>query len=307
VSETTNVNLLVPIGTQVVVRHEVRVLKRVIPAGAVGRVVEAPVDATHSYTVRFPDGANTKLRRTEFAIRKQVQGIPMDGRAASDGADDLQRFVIYRCVVGSQAFGLARDGSDIDRRGIYLPSADLHWSLYGVPEQLESADGDDVYWELQKFLMLALKANPNVLECLSTPLIEFATPLARELLAMGHAFISKLVYQTYNGYVLSQFKRMEQDVRATGTVRWKHAMHLIRLLLSGICILQEGLVPLNVGHHRDRLLAIRDGQVSWNDVETWRQELHDRFDRAFESTSLPERPEYDRVNDFLLLARRSAL
>jgi RNA repair pathway DNA polymerase beta family len=46
----------------------------------------------------------------------------------------LERWVIYRCVVGSRAFGLAEAGSDTDRRGIYLPPAARHWSLAGVPE-----------------------------------------------------------------------------------------------------------------------------------------------------------------------------
>ncbi len=44
--------------------------------------------------------------------------------------------------------------------------AELHWSLYGVPEQLENEETQEAYWELQKFIVLALKANPNVLECL---------------------------------------------------------------------------------------------------------------------------------------------
>ena len=61
--------------------------------------------------------------------------------------------------------------SDIDRRGIYLPPAHLHWSLYGVPEQLENSATEETYWEIQKFLTLALKANPNVLECMHTPLV----------------------------------------------------------------------------------------------------------------------------------------
>jgi hypothetical protein len=53
-----------------------------------------------------------------------------------------------------------------------------------------------------------------VLECLWSPLVEHATPLARELLALRGAFLSKLAYATYNGYVLSQFKKIEQGLRA---------------------------------------------------------------------------------------------
>jgi hypothetical protein len=144
---------------------------------------------------------------------------------------DWQPFIIYRCVVGSQAFGLSGDDSDVDRRGIYLPLAELHWSLYGVPEQIENNDTQEAYWELQKVavrkhLVMALKANPNILECLHTSLVEHATPLAQELLAARQRFLSKLIYQTYNGYVMSQFKKLEQDLRARGEIKWKHAMHL---------------------------------------------------------------------------------
>lgn len=52
--------------------------------------------------------------------------------------EDLLRFVIYRCIVGSTAYGLSDEHSDTDRRGFYLPPAHLHWSLTGVPEQLDS-------------------------------------------------------------------------------------------------------------------------------------------------------------------------
>ncbi len=120
--------------------------------------------------------------------------------------------------------------------------------------------------------MLALKANPNVLECLFTPLVETATPLAEELLAMRSSFLSRLVYQTYNGYVLSQFKKMQSDLRNQGQVKWKHVMHLVRLLLSGIEVLQTGSLSVRVDAHREKLLAIRDGAMPWEEVEHWRRE-----------------------------------
>ncbi|HUT36158.1 MAG TPA: nucleotidyltransferase domain-containing protein [Planctomycetota bacterium] len=218
---------------------------------------------------------------------------------------DLREFVIYRCIVGSQAFGLAEPGSDTDRRGIYLPPARLHWSLQGVPEQLEDEAASVCYWELQKFLTLALKANPNVLECLYTPLVELATPLAEELRGMRAAFLSKLVYQTYNGYVLSQFRKMDQDLRTRGAIRWKHAMHLIRLLLSGRELLRSGTLPVDVGEHRERLLAVRRGKVPWEEVEEWHLALHRELDAAYAATSLPDQPNCEAANEFLIRARRT--
>jgi predicted nucleotidyltransferase len=79
-----------------------------------------------------------------------------------------------------------------------------------VPEQVQNPATDECYWELQKFLTLALKANPNILECLYTPLVEEVTPLAEELLAMRESFLSRLIFQSYGGYVVSQFKKLER-------------------------------------------------------------------------------------------------
>jgi predicted nucleotidyltransferase len=302
-------DLIYSVGTQVVTR--VAIIgsggHTLHPPGAVGVVVLAPVDGDHSYRVRFLDGFETSLHKEDVvSLARHKEGDLGDSHLAAD-TGDLNERVIYRCIIGSQAYGLASEQSDIDRRGIYLPPGERHWSLFGVPEQLENHATQEAYWELQKFLVLALKANPNVLECLYSPLVEQATPLARELLAMRTSFLSRMVYQTYNGYVMSQFKKMQADIRNHGQVKWKHVMHLLRLLLSGVEVLRHGHVPVHVGEHRDQLLAIRRGDVAWGDVEQWRKHLHAEFNSAYEQTSLPQRPDYERVNDFLVMARRRAL
>src|SRR5262249_48858208 len=271
------------------------------PDGRVGVVGHAPSAPEHSYRVRFADGAEASFRRADLTIFKHAQSDVPGGPDSTD----LYRFVIYRCIAGSAAYGLSQEGSDIDRRGFYLPPADLEWSLAGVPGQLET-DNEEVYWEIEKFIRLALKANPNVLECLYSPLIETCTPLARELIDLRSIFLSRYVHQTYNAYVLSQFKKLEQDLRNHGQVRWKHVMHLIRLLLSGVEVLKHGFVSLRVDEYRDRLLAIRRGDVPWDQVEQWRLSLHKELDEALTSTSLPEHPDYERANEFLIRARRLA-
>ena len=300
-------HLILPAGTQVVTVVECRGLagdaRR--SKGTVGKIIKSPTDSTHAYLIQFPDGGQVSLHRQEIAIRKQVQSLNFDRPEALSDDSDLNKYIIYRCVVGSRAYGLDVDGSDIDRRGIFLPPADLHWSLYGLPEQIENQQKEECFWELQKFLVLALKANPNVLECLYTPLVEMASPIAQELLLERSRLLSKLVYQTYNGYVLSQFKKLEGDLRSHGELKWKHVMHLVRLLSSGITILQEGFVPVKIEDNKGRLLAIRNGQVSWEEVNIWRLELHSQFASAFDQTKLPERPDYEWTNDFLIRARRT--
>jgi len=284
-------HITIPAGTKVIAR----------PSGRVGIVTHAPASPEHQYRVRFAEGDEASFRRGELTIyRHEMAEVPRLFNESS-----LFRFVAYRCVVGSTAYGLAQDGSDIDRRGFYLPPADLAWSLAGVPEQIET-DQEECYWEIGKFLRLALKANPNILECLYSPLVEHCTPLAGELIAAREMFLSQYVQRTYNAYVLSQFKKIEQDLRSHGEIRWKHVMHLLRLLLSGVTVLREGFVPLRVDAYRERLLAIRRGEVSWEEVERWRLRLHTELDEAMGKTALAEQPDYQRANDFLIRARRAA-
>jgi predicted nucleotidyltransferase len=295
-------DLIVPIGTQIVVRKQLGDDSNE-SLGAVAEIIAYPSDAQHEYRVRLVDGSQNSLKRNQFSILKQVKTGPISDSAAAHPEHDFGRYVIYRCVVGSQAYGLSRADSDVDRRGIYLPPAELGWSIFGVPEQIEKRETQECYWELKKFLILALKANPNILECLFTPMVEQSSEIADALLARRHIFLSRLVYQTYNGYVMSQFKKLEQDLRATGKVKWKHAMHLIRLLLQGISVLNEAHVPVRVLQHRDALLNIRDGAQPWDEVNAWRLSLHREFESAFDVTSLPDSPNYQEANRLLVWAR----
>jgi predicted nucleotidyltransferase len=298
--------LIVPTGTQVVLRSDVVKTGSTSshPIGEIAEIILPPKDGGTGYTAKFADGTEAHLQRQQFSILKQVKAGPIGDPANAVSADALRQYIVYECIVGSRAFGLDRDDSDVDRRGVYLPPAELQWSLYGVPEQLEFTDREECYWEFEKFIGLALKANPNILECLYTPLVERTTEVGSALLESRTCFLSKLVYQTYNGYVLSQFKKLEQDLRTAGEIKWKHAMHLIRLLLQGITVLRERIVPVPVGEHRAALLAVRDGLQTWEDVNHWRLSLHNEFEAAYRSSSLPESPDYSRANELLLWARR---
>src|SRR2546427_597336 len=103
---------------------------------------------------------------------------------------------------------------------------------------------------------------------------------------------------------MSQFKKIEQDIRNSGQIKWKHAMHLLRLLLTGAATLRDARVPVRVEAHRDRLLAVKHGEMPWAEVDAWRKELHRDFERALTETKLPERPDYEAANRFLIRARR---
>ncbi len=295
-------------GTRVIIQFDERDAQgRVIHSrGSVGVVVRSPDPESALVRVRFMDGSLRVLSSDQILVLAPDQE-DQGAQTSSLPHNDFYDRIIFRAVIGSHAYGLTVEGSDTDRRGVYLPRAEQHWSFAGVPEQLEYEPTQEVYWELEKFLTLALKANPNVLECLYSPIIEMATPLGRELLALRSIFLSRLVYQTYNGYAHSQFKKMQNDQRLHGTVKWKHVMHLIRLLLAGIGIIRDGCVPVTVSEHREQLLAIRQGQMPMSEIEAWRTQLQLDFAALVHRSQLPEQPDYRRAEEFLLAARRRAL
>ena len=81
-------------------------------------------------------------------------------------------------------------------------------------------------------------------------------------------------------------------------------MHLIRLLHSGIAALQTGEIRVEVGEHREELLEIKAGGLSFDKVKQRALDLDGRFQEAFERTTLPEQPDFARVDRFLCAARR---
>lgn len=115
------------------------------------------------------------------------------------------------------------------------------------------------------------------------------------------------MYQTYSGYVLSQFKKLETDFRRGGAPKWKHVMHLIRLLLAARALLLEAKLVVDVGPDRERLLAVKRGELPWAEVEQWRLALHEELDKALPRTALPATPDVARVDAWLRSVRKRSL
>ena len=301
---------MIAAGTQVVLQVEKPVFRADgSPAencfrkpGSVGVIAECPARVDGQYIVEFSNGETARATFEELVLRRQE----IENQLSKLDVD-LRPYIIYRCQVGSKAFGLAHDQSDDDIRGIFLPPARLHWSLYSLPEQLEFTDGaDEVFWEIEKFVRLALKANPNVLETLWTPIVIQADETAEQLRSIRTAFLSKHLYKTYSGYVLSQFRRMKNTLKNSGKYKPKHAMHLVRLLHCGVAALRTGEILIDVGDHREELLNIRDGNLSFEAVQARALEIDAEFQQEFAVTDLPEQPDFEVVNQFLVDARRRA-
>ncbi|MFF8418795.1 DNA polymerase beta superfamily protein [Streptomyces sp. NPDC015680] len=214
---------------------------------------------------------------------------------------------VYSCVMGSRAFGLATEGSDTDRRGVFLAPTPLFWRFEKPPTHVDGPAPEQFSWELERFCELALRANPNVLECLHSPLVEHVDDVGRELLRLRGAFLSRLAHRTFVRYASGQRKKLEADVRQYGAPRWKHAMHLLRLLGTGRDLLRTGELTIGVGAARDDLLAVKRGEVPWEEVEHRMNRLMEESEETARNSPLPQEPDRARIEDFLIRTRRASV
>lgn len=208
--------------------------------------------------------------------------------------------------MGSRAYGLAGPDSDIDRRGVYVAPTNTFWHFSKPPSHVDGPLPEQFSWEIERCCELALKANPTVLEFLWSPLVEQLTSTGSELLAIRQAFLSLRARDSYIGYAESQFRRVDADFRRDGKPKWKHVMHCLRLLLSGEHLLRHCEPMVDVGEQRDKLLAVRAGEIAWPDVVVWKNQLQQAIQAAADATKLPTEPDLSTVDDFLFRVREGS-
>jgi len=93
----------------------------------------------------------------------------------------------------------------------------------------------------------------------------------------------------------------------------KHAMHLIRLFMMAIDILEKGEIRTRRDAEQELLLRIRNGEFQKAD-RTFMPEFYEllsdyerRLERAARETSLPDNPDMNRVEEFVEAINRKAL
>lgn len=248
-------------------------------------------------------------RRPASADIGLASPAPIDqARRVDDlGVRLVRDHTILSVVVGSRAYGLAVDGSDVDRRGVFVAPTPLFWRFDKPPTHVDGPAPEQFSWEVERFCVLALGANPTVLECLWSPLVERVTPVGEELRGLRGAFLSLRAHRTFLRYAESQFRKLEADLRTRGEPRWKHVMHLLRLLISGRHLVRHGEPLVDVGDHREMLLAVRRGELPWDEITRLRAALTADMDKALAATPLPAAPDRPRIEDWLISLRRTRI
>lgn len=121
--------------------------------------------------------------------------------------------------VGSQLYGTNLPDSDTDFAGVFIPTNEVLYGLNSfdqVDASIYKKDDtgkntseaiDCVYHSLQKFVILAMQGNPNILERIfvnDSSIVSRKDPFAAELLSYKREFVSKNIFARYMGYAYSQ-------------------------------------------------------------------------------------------------------
>jgi len=119
-----------------------------------------------------------------------------------------ERNRIFTTRAGSRAYGLNIEGSDEDYRGVFIGAPDNLVGLHPV-EQCEYS-GDNVVYELRKFMLLARDCNPNIIELLFVDDgdILLTTPWWERIRAERDSFLLRRAKHTFSGYATAQLKRI---------------------------------------------------------------------------------------------------
>lgn len=231
---------------------------------------------------------------------------------------------ILRVCVGSTVHGTAIEGTDDrDELAIFIPPPHYALGLERVetivhrtqPPHVRSGPGDLdlVMHSLAKFCRLALRGNPSVLLALFSPLPLVAEPLGHSLRALAPAFASKLVVRAFLGYMEEQRKRLTGEKGQKSVTRpelverygydTKYAGHVIRLGLQGIEYAQTGRLLLPMGTvEAGEVLAVRRGEDTFAEFLARAALIQEHLEEQLRKTWLPDRPNVERVNDFLVEA-----
>ena len=148
----------------------------------------------------------------------------------------LAQRTLFLTLAGSQAHGTAREGSDVDIRGVCVAPLPVRVSLFKSFEQYEGAlpeglreaviprikehpsasrgldiKAESVIFDVSKFLSLCAAANPNALEILFASEQDWllAKPQWRRIHDQRGRFLTKKVQQTFLGYAMAQLKKIQ--------------------------------------------------------------------------------------------------
>lgn len=245
--------------------------------------------------------------------------------------------IVLRGVVGSTSLGLALSGTDdLDEMAVCCEPPEYvignrrfeqwiyrsaeeraghtrQWDQrkHGRTPKSEPGDLDLVCYSLRKWCSLAAQGNPSIINLLFLPTYSVKQYVGVRLLEKAEMFASRQAGHRFLGYLVAQKQRLlgeRGQMRVTRTeliseygYDTKFAMHAVRLGIQGIEYLETGRLTLPLDETNQKVcMMVRKGAFSLASVVgmiEWREEM---LKELLEKSPLPEKPDYDAINEFLI-------
>jgi predicted nucleotidyltransferase len=208
---------------------------------------------------------------------------------------------------------------DIDTFQVVIRPRDWYLGLESLSKKRQYAtDGEDLdilVYEIQKYVALLEKGNPNVHSYLwMKPEYYFAqTGAGTQLVQSRQMFLSKRVLHAFGGYAMDQLKRMERfafngymgQKRKKIVERYgydiKNAAHCVRLLYMGIGLAATRRLVVQLPEsERDVVMSIKRGQWTLAQVKEHAEGCFGMFDDLRLKTDLPDEVDRSWCNAFLV-------
>lgn len=242
--------------------------------------------------------------------------------------------LVYETIMGSRAYGTATPESDYDIYGICIPLKHmvfphLNGEIDGFGRQKKRFEqfktdketngkifGDDgkeyeiVIFSIVKFFSLAMENNPNIIDCLFTPIncVTHSPTIGNIIRDNRRMFLHKGCWHKFRNYSYSQLHKMagkkpqpgsnREAMRAEYGMDVKFAMNVVRLLAELEQILQTG--DIDFTRDSEMLKAIRRGDWTEERVREYFTEKEKYLERLYETSSLPYGPDEKKIKTLLL-------
>lgn len=177
----------------------------------------------------------------------------------------------YLCIMGSAAYGVSTDNSDLDIYGWCIPPKELVFphlagEIPGFGKQIQrfevyqehhiqhptkDTEYDFAIYGIVKFFHLCMENNPNILDSLCVPrnCIIHSTQIAEHVRNHRRMFMHKGCYQKMRGYAYAQMSKLKGKINPL--VKFMHEKK-IPFDISKEDILEEmkrrGLTPTSLSH-----------------------------------------------------------
>jgi uncharacterized protein len=238
----------------------------------------------------------------------------------------------YLTTMGSQAYGVSTDDSDLDVYGFCIPPKDIvfphlagivpgfgnqgevfhQWQEHHIQDPNKSVEYDFSVYSIVKFFQLCMENNPNMLNALFTPrnCIIHSTSVSEHVRENRRLFLHKGCWHKFKGYGYAIMHKIRNKVNASNPKRaasiqehgfdLKFAYHCIRLLNEVEQILVEG--DLDLQRNREQLKEIRRGEWTLEQVESYFQEKERLLEATYAASKLPHAPDEAALKKLLLEA-----